>query len=356
MRSTIILTFLLALCTLFNFSVSENLNKFPTEISASTSPTCHDVDMSYNITYPKDLGIHINQTYEYFWFIGRLNVYDSTHTQINTIGYLIGINRLNNYCHEGDDNYLIVTSLSDTNLNKLSYETAYYEKDAPYMIVSDRGVDLKNIVKIDRESKTINVVISEYTLNLTWKEDHFSNIVDSNPKSICKCNDKWMHVFNSHLELSGSVTNGLGEYEVSGEGFEDHYIINADKPANVWLWFYAQFDNNYSMMINRNFITGDNFIYVIDYQGNISILYDYEIHHLRYWRSPVTNMTYPIANRIYKKDVLDIYLSPLIDNNEITLFSKSLFYEGVSDVMGQMYNKTVAGIGTSEIVFLPISP
>jgi predicted secreted hydrolase len=156
----------------------------------------------------------------------------------------------------------------------------------------------------------------------------------------------------TRMEVSGTLTIGSTEEEVTGIAWSDHQWGDFDVfGSDGWDWFSLQLDDNTEVMIfllhfldGTTDITGGTFV---DADGCYSHFSDYEITALGSWESPHTGGVYPLGWDLKVPDHdLTLNLMPVFEDQELDCCSTTLntYWEGEVEVTG-----TVGGIGYVEL-------
>ena len=155
----------------------------------------------------------------------------------------------------------------------------------------------------------------------------------------------------TRMEVSGTLTIGTTEEEVTGIAWSDHQWGDFDVfGSDGWDWFSLQLDDNTELMIfllhfkdGTTGLTGGTFV---DAEGCYSHFTDCDVTALGSWESPHTGGLYPLGWDLTVPDHdLTLNLTPAFEDQELDCCSTTLntYWEGEVEVTG------TEGIGYVEL-------
>lgn len=159
----------------------------------------------------------------------------------------------------------------------------------------------------------------------------------------------------SHLDTHGKVIVDRQTFEVSGSAWFDHeWSTSALEPDQAgWDWFSLQLSNHQELMLFRlrhkenpqgDFYSGT----FINEDGSSRTLgpKDFKLEATRFWKSPKSGSTYPIAWRINIPSLgMELTVNTRMENQEFD--SSFRYWEGAVSIQDE--NSTITGQGYLEM-------
>ncbi len=163
----------------------------------------------------------------------------------------------------------------------------------------------------------------------------------------------------TNMHVTGSLTVGDEELEVTGEAWMDHQWGNfISVGAGGWDWFSVQLENNQELTISLIFDAESNVVMsygtLVFEDGTVEHLQpgDFAVEPTDKWRSPDTGATYPSRWTIEVPDhAWSIELVPSLPQQELdtTASTGVIYWEGEVEVTGTVSGSPVAGLGYVEL-------
>lgn len=176
----------------------------------------------------------------------------------------------------------------------------------------------------------------------------------------------WTYYYSwTTMDISGTLTAGGQELDVTGEAWMDHQwgdFVVSGYPSG-WQWFAVSMDNNYELMVaearesNGQVITYGT---LVDPSGATTHIdgKDISIEVLSTWRSPRTGGEYPAGWHItIHTHELSMTLTPLLDDQEFTLAfpPNTIYWEGLTETDITFGGEAVGGSAYVELVgYVPL--
>ncbi|MDZ3952351.1 lipocalin family protein [Bacillus thuringiensis] len=165
-------------------------------------------------------------------------------------------------------------------------------------------------------------------------------------------------------EVKGTIKNGENLETVTGKGWFDHQWGRSSKFAQRigWNWFGIQLDDNRELLIseNRSMETGatsSQMANFIQQDGTLSFSRNVYIHPISFWKSPQTNITYPVEWNISIPDfAIELTVKALFQEQEILILGPlRAIWEGACIVNGietssNTIKNNISGKGFAELV------
>jgi geranylgeranyl pyrophosphate synthase len=161
------------------------------------------------------------------------------------------------------------------------------------------------------------------------------------------------------LTLTGNLSDGA---PIAGEAWMDHQWGNTDwfrdSQAGVWLgwdWFGINLEDgsDWLVMLHRDAQTGravGRHASTRSATGDMKAAHDFTLTPLRYWDSPATHISYPVAWRIeIPLFDADFEFQPVVDDQEVASFGiMRSVWEGAGQIAGTVAGKSVCGRARGE--------
>ncbi len=193
----------------------------------------------------------------------------------------------------------------------------------------------------------------EFTLRPSDNVEILSDTLDSVPTF-----RGMQYLFNPNLTISGH----LGHDKIKGEAWFDHqwgdlsWFSNDDHSVMGWDWFGINFDNGSQLLVvahrkadSREQVAG----YAVLKAKNkkIQFIPDIKIIPLRFWRSTVTSIEYPVELMIELTESSSLLrFIPYTDHQEIQFFGPlRAIWQGAGTISGQLMDETVFGHARCEL-------
>lgn len=166
----------------------------------------------------------------------------------------------------------------------------------------------------------------------------------------------------TRMSVEGDLfQNGATEHFTGSAWFDREFgTWTATENQKGWDWFSIQLDNGCDVMCYQlrdsqqrisNFSSGT----FVDENGNATPLAkeDFEIESIGFWKSSLSNATYPSGWKIrIPKVALDLTITPVMQNQELDTRGTTMivYWEGANDVAGTAAGIPVKGHAYAELV------
>lgn len=307
--------------------------------------------------WPRDDGVHYKNSLEWWYFTGHLK--DKNSQREYGVEYVFF-----HFTPRAKSDFLMVNvAITDEQNEKFYYE--YKIERQKELLENKLPLDLQ--IKKKKNHWALSGQAGEYHLKTIMPTEPLAiNLITEPVKPVLFHNGIGYEKYGDYtsagyvsyprLRTEGTITVEDEEIEVTGEMWYDRQwnCIGVLTKEVAWDWFSIQFDGEQEeLMIYQLYNVVDSttlyggVLYTKDNEQK-ELGAGVELKPLEYWKSPKSNITYPVKWQIIVPDLnIDVISTAVIPEQELKIkfgpFTAMYYWEGMCSIKGSKEGKPVEG-------------
>ncbi|MGK7389042.1 MAG: lipocalin-like domain-containing protein [Candidatus Cyclobacteriaceae bacterium M2_1C_046] len=308
-------------------------------------------------SWPEDDGVHYKNSLEWWYFTGHLK--DKNSDREYGVEYVFF-----HFTPRAKNDFLMVNvAITDVENEKFYYE--YKIKRQKDLLEFQLPLDLQ--IEHKDDTWTLSGQAGEYHLKTEMVGEPLNIDLTTKPeKPVLLHNDTGYEQYGDYttagyvsyprLKTEGTISIEGEDIDVTGEMWYDRQwnCIGVFTQEVAWDWFSIQFDGEQEeLMIYQLYNVIDSTTlyggaYYTKDNEQIDLGADVELKPLEYWKSPKSNITYPVKWQIIVPELeIDVISTAVIPEQELKInfgpFTALYYWEGMCNIKGSRQGKPVVG-------------